>query len=859
MDDADEEPDSGSASGRKVVPMIRPSAKSRSTASGARPLADPPLLPTKLFVPMLETAGIERVRLLQAISAPGPARLLLVSAPAGSGKTTLVAQWVRQAKMPAGWLSLDAGDDDPATFLGYLVEALQSARPGCCQRAQALLRSGAAPEPRVVAMHLLAELAVGTGDSVLVLDDYHVITDPAVHDLVAHLIERTPPSIRFVVVTRHDPSLPLPRLRARGLLRELRAADLRFDDDEARALTERLAGKPLRPESMAVLTARTEGWAAGLQLAALALRQSHDPDAMVAGFSGAHAFVADYLADEVLAGMPEEQHRFLIETAPLARLTGSLCDAALQRTGSQGLLDDLHRGNLFLVPLDSDRRWYRYHHLFADLLRRRGGEAAAASRRGLLARAAAWCEAHGAVDDAVQYLMQANEPSLAADLVARHGIAKLAAGAGITVLRWIRQLPDAVVRSSPDHCVIAAWALTLMQVYDPDGGVEDVAVERKAGALGTTRHHDPIGGYAQQALALLAEGSRPFPAVDDVAHHARVLLATADSGPDDALRALEHARDDIPAGNLPLRAVTEVRIGELGALTGRYDHALAALDRARDLAEQAGSALLRVSAVTGRALVLWLQGRIGDVIATVEAELDGHRSQVESLGTYAGNLCALLAAARLERDELDACQRALTRTWMAFGADDGPDAWRGVVRFGQDRPRAAHLTVQAVLWGFTTQVGLLVRRGEVAAARRHLDALAATMPRAASATERVVLEAARVQVWAAAGDRARLTRWWRHEVAGVTGLACWDQTRALARAQAAEAAGDQMAARAALAEVLDTRGTTEPNTAEPGLARLAALILDGVLLAGGGDRTAGRRRAVEALRISRAEGRVARG
>lgn len=764
-----------------------------------------PVLPTKLFIPVPEPDVVVRGRLLTLLDDARGARVLIVSAPAGSGKTTLVADWVRQRTDPVGWVSLDAGDDDPTTFITYVVDAFASVGPTVCPRTRALVASGAAPEPQVVAGALLTELAASATSAVVVLDDYHVIAAPAVHALLTLLIERSPPSVRFVVISRNDPPLPLAKMRARAQLAEVRQADLRFDVEEATEMTARLSRRELPRGAVVALTERTEGWAVGLQLGGLALRQVADADAFVTGFKGTHTFVADYLTDEVLAGIPLEQQRFLVQTAPLRRLTAALCDAALGRSGSGELLEALHRANLFLVPLDAERRWFRYHHLFADLLRRRGHDAASGdARHALLTRAAAWCEDNGALDDAITYALEAGDADRAAAVVARHGVAMLASGQGVTVLRWIGLLPDAIVQASPDHCVIAAWALTLMQVYDRVGGVEDVAVERKGSQL-LPAAHDPIGGYARRALEMLAAESRAFPFVDDVEQHARVLLATADAadGPDAALRALEEARDATPESNQPLRAAAELRIGELCSLTGRYAHGLSAHERARDFAVMAGAELLRVSAATGRSWILLLQGRLRELIALVEAELAARPSQRESIGTYVGNLHAFKAAAHLERNEHDLAQGNLLQAWGAFGASaDSEDAWRGIVRFGRGRPRASHLTVHAVLWGFITQMRRLVRRGEIDTALRHLDELEAALPHAPSAMDRAVLDDLRVLALARGGDRGSLRRWLQREPLQSVGSRHWDGAVRLTRARAALAVGDLAMARSALAPLV---------------------------------------------------------
>jgi LuxR family maltose regulon positive regulatory protein len=346
-------------------------------------VTDPLLLPTRLFVPVLDPEIVSRDRLLDLLQSASSTRLLLVSAPAGSGKTTLVADWVRRGHRPAAWLSMEAVEADAASFVGGLVEAVGGLAPAASAPARALMASAPPPEPRTIAMALATGLATAAIRATVVLDDYHVVSDPVSHEILTLLIERVPHGLQLVLITRSDPPLPLARMRARRQLREVRAADLRFTDEESARFIAHYCRQDLTSEEVATLTERTEGWAAGLQLAGLALRQAADPGRFVAGFKGTHTYVADFLTDEVLAGIPVEDQRFLVRTSLLRRFTGALCDAALERSGSQPLLESLNRANLFLVPLDAERRWFRFHHLFGDLLRRRALEEPADLRRAL--------------------------------------------------------------------------------------------------------------------------------------------------------------------------------------------------------------------------------------------------------------------------------------------------------------------------------------------------------------------------------------------------------------------------------------------------------------------------------------------
>ncbi|MBO0774339.1 MAG: helix-turn-helix transcriptional regulator, partial [Actinobacteria bacterium] len=402
------------------------------------------LLATKLHVPRPQPGFVPRRRLADAL-AEGLARgRVLVCAPAGSGKTALLAGCVSAGGRPVAWLGLDAGDSDPARFWRYAVAALDRARPGLAGRLGPLPSQSF--EGLVTA--LINELAAGPGpdEMLLVLDDYHLVDSGPVHESVAFLLENLPPGLRMVVSSRADPPLPLARLRARGQLAELRAADLRFTSGEAAALLAEAVGPGLPAVAAEALVTRTEGWAAGLRLAALSLRGHADPAGFVAAFSGSHRFVLDYLADEVLDRQTGQVRAFLLETSVLERLSGELCDAVTGQPGGQAMLAEMERAGLFVVPLDEVRGWWRYHHLFADLLRARLAAEQPGREVALHRAAAAWCEEHDLADDAVRHALAAGDTAWAARLVERNVETLLGRSEGVTLRRWLSALPPEAVR-----------------------------------------------------------------------------------------------------------------------------------------------------------------------------------------------------------------------------------------------------------------------------------------------------------------------------------------------------------------------------------------------------------------------------
>jgi LuxR family maltose regulon positive regulatory protein len=471
---------------------------------GGSPVADPSaaapagiavsgqdvLLATKLHVPRPPPGFVPRGRLVEALGEGLARGRVLVCAPAGSGKTALLADWARGGGRPVAWLGLDAGDSDPARFWRYAVAALEEARPGLAGRV-------GPPPPGSsdgLVMVLINELAAGPGpdEVLLVLDDYHLVDSGPVHESVAFLLENLPPGLRVVISSRSDPPLPLARLRARGQLAELRAADLRFTPGEATALLGETAGPGLPGTAVAALVARTEGWAAGLQLAGLSLRGNEDAAGFVAAFSGSHRFVLDYLADEVLDDQPGSVREFLLETSVLERLSGELCDAVTGRADSQAMLQDIERAGLFVVPLDEVRGWWRYHHLFADLLRARlqaeqPGRAVALHRA-----AAAWCEEHDLADDAVHHALAAADTTWAARLVERHVEELLGRSEGVTLRRWLSALPPEAVRARPRLCLAQAYSAAQgFQVEALEALLDDA--ERAYAVSGDEPYEDPAG------------------------------------------------------------------------------------------------------------------------------------------------------------------------------------------------------------------------------------------------------------------------------------------------------------------------------------------------------------------------------
>ncbi len=426
----------------------------------ARPIISRlPLLETKLYLPKWSADRVSRPRLIDRIH---PQRkLTLISAPAGFGKTTLLAEWVAAIPTrPVAWVSLDQSDNDPAVFWTYLIAALQNIYPSLGERSLSLLQSPQPPPIESVLMTLLNELTAVEADIVLILDDYHVIETQAIHDGIGFLLSYLPPQVHLIIASRADPPLSLARLRSHGELTELRVTDLRFTPEEAAAFLNQGMGLEISAAEVSALEKRTEGWIAGLQLAALSLQGREDIADFVAAFSGDDRYIVDYLLEEVLQRQPDRVRRFLLQTAILERLSGSLCDAVTDQNGGQGMLETLERGNLFLIPLDNKRQWYRYHHLFADVLQAHALMEWPKRIPSLHGRASEWYEQHDLFSEAIRHALAAQDFERAAGLIEQVWPTMRRRQRETTVLGWITSLPDSLIRNRPVLSV--AYALVLL-------------------------------------------------------------------------------------------------------------------------------------------------------------------------------------------------------------------------------------------------------------------------------------------------------------------------------------------------------------------------------------------------------------
>jgi LuxR family maltose regulon positive regulatory protein len=552
----------------------------------------PPILATKLYIPPRRPNAVRRPRLIERLDAGLHRKLTLISAPAGFGKTTLLSEWVADCERPVVWLSLDQGDADPTRFLLYLAAALQTIAPTIGAGVIGMLESPQLPPTETILTALLNDITSVLDPFVLILDDYHAIDAKPVDDALTFLLEHLPPQVHLVIATREDPGFPLARFRARAHMTELRAADLRFTPAEAARFLTDVMGLNLSAEDVAALETRTEGWIAGLQLAALSLQGHHDATSFIQSFTGSDQFIMDYLMEEVLLQQSPSVQTFLLRTSILDRLCGPLCDAVLldRSASGQATLQYLQHTNLFLIPLDNERRWYRYHHLFADLLRQRLHQSAASSGEDAVGdvtelhrRASVWCEDHGLEIEAFRHAAAATDIERVERLIEGAGVPLHFRGAGSTVLTWLRSLPAAVLDARPSLWV--TYASVLMMTGQP------TAVEQKLHA-------------AEAALAQRAPGTESDDTTRDLVGRIASLRATLAVIQQDAEtiiaqshRALLYLRPD----NLPLRTAATYTLGHAYQLQGDRAAASRAYTDVITISTSFGASIYTTAATLGLA------------------------------------------------------------------------------------------------------------------------------------------------------------------------------------------------------------------------------------------------------------------
>jgi LuxR family transcriptional regulator, maltose regulon positive regulatory protein len=605
------------------------------------PLTTDSLVYTKLQPSQARPASVARPRLIAKLEREPGRRLTLISAPAGFGKTTLLVEWLNGREdedRSVAWVSLDEGDNDPVRFLSYLVAALRrTVGEGFGEGVLAALRSPEPPRMEAVLGAFVNELVDLPGELAVVLDDYHVIDTEAVHGVVSFLLEHLPPNAHLVISSRVNPPLQLSRLRTRNQMTELDAAELSFTPEEAGTFLNSVMALDLSGEAIATLEERTEGWIAGLQLAALSMRDRKDVSSFIRSFSGSHRDVLDYLAEEVLERQPGRVREFLLETSIAEHLTGTLCDALTGRTDGQEMLEGLERGNLFVVALDEERRWYRYHHLFADFLRGRLVRERPESLGDLHLRASGWYEGNGHLAEAIGHALSAPDHDVAARLIEEGVEGAVERGEGTTALRWLEALPTEAKRRRPRLFVEHAVALVI---------------------TGRTDDAEPLLKEAERTAEVGGEDGRFLLGFASTVRSWRARLRG------DAPEAVELARRALsllPDGGAPVRNYAAVRLGDALRAVGDLAAADEAYAEAAEIDRAARHPYGRLAGMVMHARVRAEQGRLREADEAFWRALRLLTERGFELSPAAGIAHIGMGALLYEHDDLDQAERALER------------------------------------------------------------------------------------------------------------------------------------------------------------------------------------------------------
>ncbi len=649
-----------------------------------------PILTTKLYIPPPRPQAVLRPRLLERLNEGLHRKLTLISAPAGFGKTTLVSAWVGSCNRPTAWLSLNEEDNVPVRFLAYLVTALQTVAANLGDGVLEALQSPQPPSAEAMLTTLLNEISSRPEKMILVLDDYHAVDSQPVDQVLAFLLEHLPPQMHLVIATREDPQLPLARLRARGHMTELRAADLRFTPDEAATFLNQVMHLDLTAKEVAALETRTEGWIAGLQLAALSIQGRENIPEFIRAFSGNNRYIVDYLIEEVLQRQPEHIRDFLLQTSILDRLSGSLCDAVTGQQAGSVLLEALERSNLFVVSLDDKRRWYRYHHLFADVLHAHL-MAEQPDRVPLLHRQASdWHEQNGLRDAAIHHALAAQDFEHAAGLIERAWPVMDGTFQTAAWLRWAQALPDEVARVRPVLSLDYAWAF--LNAGELEAGAERLRDAERCLESQTATHEQ----HSHTQCTVVVDDEEQY-------RHLSASIATA--------RAYyAQSLGDLPAtlahGRRALDLLPEqdyLRRGVVGALLGLAYWANGELETAhRTLAEgmenmhRGGNSLFALRGVYGLADIRLAQGRLRDAIQIYAEAVELAAGADELVRRGTADLHLGLSDLYLELDDLEAAAKYLLQA-EAIGEHDGSAHWRYRLCLGQARIAKAQGDLPAAL------------------------------------------------------------------------------------------------------------------------------------------------------------------
>jgi len=606
------------------------------------------LLATRLHIPHPRLDLVPRPRLTHRLNEGATRKLTLITAPAGFGKTTLLSEWITQCRLAMAWLSLHPGDNHPLRFFSYLIAALEPLQPGIDEQVYPLLHTAQPPLSEPVLTTLLNALAALPYDFALVLDDYHFITDPQIHQGMSFFLEHLPLQMHLMIASRVELPIPLARLRGQGQLTELRAQDLCFTSGEV-ALFNQVMNLGLSPEDLAIVETRIEGWIAGLQLVALSMQGHGDMHAFIKAFSGSNRYILDYLSEEVFARQPEHVQTFLLHTSMLDQFTGSLCDAITGRSDGQRILEMLEQAGLFIVPLDDERHWYRYHHLFADILYRHLCQASPSLLPELHRRASEWYEHHEMVSKAVEHALAARDFTRAMCLTERQADSMWMRGDLPTLLEWLQALPDDLVRSQPRLCLFYGWAFYTLGQVDAAMPYLQAAECALNASIDSALVDAPVH-------ALEAAGQNASPEHAGLQSMRAVVHASIAIMQGDSARTIEHghyALAQLSEETSPWRGVITLGLGFAYQAAGDVVAASRAINEASRISRRAGNDYTRLFALSTLAQLQVELGQLSKAARTYRQIIQDAETIGGQLATVAGWAYVGMGEVLREWNELD--------------------------------------------------------------------------------------------------------------------------------------------------------------------------------------------------------------
>jgi LuxR family maltose regulon positive regulatory protein len=600
------------------------------------------LLTTKLYIPTLRSDLVPRPHLYNRLNEGSNRKLILVSAPAGFGKSTLVSGWLAERGFQAAWLSLDQGDNDPVRFWTYLIAAIQTIHQEIGGDARQIVSAPQLRSIEPVAISLINDITQLDHDLIVVLDDYHIIEAEQVHAGLSYLLEHQPPNLHIVLSTRVDPSISLARLRAHSQLTEIRAEDLQFSIEEATTLLNEKMGLNLKPKHIEALNTHTESWVVGLQLAALSLKGQPSYDAFIEEFTGGHKFILDYLIEEVLVTLPDTQREFMLRTSILERFCDKLCRAVTDDPSSGQMLDEIRKSNLFLIPLDTEGRWFRYHHLFAEVLYALLEQEHPSEINGLHLKAAAWFESEGHAGEAVDHALRSGDMTQAKEFILKYWDPFFKRGEVATVLRWLGALPEEMKGDDPFVALPHCWALFL------SGKIPSIApyLERADEAYKRLVSKGSLSGVQQNLVASQLSMLRSVLARERGEHANSVAHA-------------EEATRLMPSEVLEVIGIGWNMLATARGAAGDFDGAIEAYERGITLAQAEGYLISAYGATYGQAMYMLVQGRLSEAEGLCRSAIDLAVSEGHGEFPATGSLYITMARIKLERFRLDEASEVL--------------------------------------------------------------------------------------------------------------------------------------------------------------------------------------------------------